>query len=72
MAFAQPSFIKNIKGKTVKSFVEVDPGEDFDEKWPGILFTDGSILVIQQDAEGNGPGFMALESKDGKDLGCAG
>ena len=70
MAFAQPSFIKNIKGKTVKSFVEVDTGND--EKWPGILFTDGSILVIQQDPEGNGPGFMALEGKDGKDLGCAG
>jgi hypothetical protein len=67
--FIQPQFKKNIKGKIVKQVVEVDAGGD--EKFPGLEFTDGSILVVQRDPEGNGGGFMSLE-KDGKALGCAG
>lgn len=67
--FVQPAFRKNIAGKTIKGVVEVDVGGD--EKFPGLAFTDGSVLIIQRDPEGNGGGFMALE-KNGKDLGCAG
>lgn len=69
MAHADPAFVKNIKGKVVKGFVNADAGGD--EPFPALEFTDGSILVVQCDPEGNGGGFMSLE-KNGKDLGCAG
>lgn len=65
----EPELQKNLKGKVVKGVVSVDAGGD--EKFPGIAFTDGSLLTIQCDPEGNGPGFMVLE-KGGKHLGCAG
>lgn len=70
MLHVQPEFMKNIAGKTVAHFVKVDAGDG--EMWPGLKFTDGSILVIQRDPEGNGGGFMNLESKNGEQLGCAG
>ena len=69
MTFAQPEFKKNIKGKVVKAYVQADAGGD--EPFPALEFTDGSVLVIQRDPEGNGGGFMTLE-KDGEDLGSAG
>jgi len=68
--FFQPKFKKNIIGRTIEAVVNVSVGGD--EVWPGLQLDDGSILVIQADAEGNGGGFMTLESKDGKDLGCGG
>jgi hypothetical protein len=67
---ADPSFKKALKGKTVLHVVAVDVGDD--ETWPGIQFTDGSILTIQRDPEGNGPGFATLEDKDGNNLGAMG
>lgn len=69
MTFISPEFKKNIIGKTVKRAVLCDAGGD--EKFPGLEFTDGSILVVTRDPEGNGPGFMNLEHGD-KDLGGAG
>lgn len=65
MTYISPEFKKNIKGRTVKEVAKDQ--NDF----PCLVFTDGSVLVVQCDPEGNGPGFMSLE-KDGKDLGCAG
>lgn len=69
MVIAQPEFKKAIIGKVVKRFIKADAGGD--EPFPALEFTDGSILVVMSDPEGNGGGFMALE-KDGKDIGCAG
>jgi hypothetical protein len=68
--FFQPAFKKNIVGRKIVACVNVDTGGD--EPWPGLQLDDGSILTIQSDAEGNGGGFMALEGKDGEDLGCGG
>ena len=68
--FFQPAFKKNIVGRTIVACVNVDTGGD--EPWPGLKLDNGAILVIQRDAEGNGGGFMALEGKNGEDLGCSG
>jgi hypothetical protein len=68
--FFQPDFKKNIVGRKIVACVNVDTGGD--EPWPGLQLDNGAILVIQCDPEGNGGGFMQLESKDGKDLGCGG
>jgi hypothetical protein len=68
--FIQPEFKKNITGRKIVAVVNVDTGGE--EPWPGLKLDNGAILVIQRDAEGNGGGFMSLESKDGEDLGCAG
>ncbi len=68
--FYQPKFKKAIVGRKIVAVVNVAVGDD--EVWPGLELDDGSLLIIQQDPEGNGGGFMRLESKDGKDLGCGG
>jgi len=68
--FFQPNFKKNIVGRKIVACVLVDTGGD--EPWPGLKLDDGSILVIQADAEGNGGGFMTLEGNNGDDLGCGG
>ena len=69
-AMCTNDFRTNITGKTVKAFISADVGHE-SECFPAIEFTDGSILVIGRDAEGNGPGFADLV-KGGKDLGQAG
>ena len=68
--FYQPAFKKNIVGRTITAVVNVDAGGDM--VYPGLQLDDGSILSITCDPEGNAGGFMQLESKDGKDLGCGG
>lgn len=65
-----PSFKKAITGRTIKACINVDVGGG--DLWPGLLLDDGSILTIQRDAEGNGGGHMALQSKDGERLGEGG
>lgn len=72
--FFQPEFLKNLVGRTITACVKADVSGDDTESlvFPGLQLDDGSILVIQRDPEGNGGGFMALESKDGKSLGCGG
>lgn len=64
----QKEFVKAIKGKTVAAVLPVSEDEEF----PGLLFTDGTALIVQSDAEGNGPGFMVLQNKNGNEIGCAG
>ena len=68
--YADTKFKKAMKGKVVDSIVGVDSGEG--DPWPGLRFTDGSVLVIQCDPEGNGPGFAYLQDKDGNDVGGMG
>lgn len=68
--FCDPQFKKAIIGRKVKNVVSVDVGEE--NGWPGLLFDDGSCLVIQRDPEGNGPGFAVLQDKNGKDIGGIG
>lgn len=68
--FFQPKFKTAITGRTITACVKVDVGGG--ETWPGLKLDDGSILTIQRDAEGNGGGFMSLESKTGENLGCGG
>ena len=55
-----------LKGKTVL-FVGWAPMPDCRERAPSIVFTDGSVLVLQSDPEGNGPGAGAFRDtrKDG-------
>lgn len=44
-----------LRGKTV-AFVMHAPYEDSNRHAPTLVFTDGSILILQADDEGNGPG----------------
>jgi hypothetical protein len=67
--FYSKEFKKNLIGRTITAVVNVDVGGDI---FPGLTLDNGSILTVQADAEGNAGGFMALESKDGEDLGCGG
>jgi len=69
MIFADREFRRAIQGKVVKGYVTCDVGGD--EPFPGVEFTDGTVLIVQRDPEGNGPGFMQLE-KNGEVIGCAG
>ncbi len=64
-------FKRNLMGRTVVGFVSVDIGSGT-ERWPGLKMDDGSIVLIQTDAEGNGGGFMSLIAPDGSPAGCAG
>lgn len=68
--YADPKIKRALRGKVVAGVVGVDNGEG--DPWPGIRFTDGSVLVIQCDPEGNGPGFACLYDVDGNDVGGMG
>jgi hypothetical protein len=68
--FFQPAFKKAIIGRTIKACVKLNVGGD--EAWPALRLDDDSLLIIQQDPEGNGGGFMSLIDKDHKDIGCGG
>lgn len=48
-------------GKTIKSVVRDGDTEGIGEMY-GYQFTDGTVAWIQQDAEGNGPGFLNIEA----------
>lgn len=67
--FYQDKFQKALTGKVVSHCL---PAGTDDEPYPGIVFTDGSVLIVQSDAEGNSGGFMALYDRKGKSLGCGG
>ena len=50
-------------GKTIAQ-VCIDENEIYsDGETFGLIFTDGTVAWIQQDAEGNGPGFLGIEAK---------
>ena len=57
----------NLKGKTVSHVEYITDEEMRDNEWGGhapvVVFTDGSILVLLSDNEGNGPG--AGRARDG-------
>ena len=66
----QPQFKKALLGRKIVGFIALDVGGG--QQWPALRLDDGSMLVIQQDSEGNGGGFMSLLNKDEKEIGCAG
>ena len=49
-------------GKTIAKVVRDGNPEGIGEMY-GYQFTDGTVAWIQQDAEGNGPGFLQIEVK---------
>lgn len=48
--------------------VTVDEGEF----WPGLELDNGTLIVIQRDAEGNGPGVAVVTDSTGNTLGYIG
>ncbi len=61
---------KQVVGKTITGVVEVDAGGD--EKWLGLRLSDGTLLVVQSDPEGNGGGFAMLYDSKGSNIAGAG
>lgn len=55
------SFTRALTGRRIESVTKVDVNGDV---WPGLTLDDGSILIIQRDAGGNGGGHMVLEKGD--------
>ena len=49
-------------GKTIKRVVRDGNPDGIGEMY-GLECTDGTVAWIQQDAEGNGPGFLSIEVK---------
>jgi hypothetical protein len=65
----QPEFKKALVGRKIVAVVNADVGG---ELWPGLKLDDGSMLIIQRDAEGNGGGFMVLMDSHDNEVGCGG
>lgn len=55
--------LRHLRGKKIVAVVPVDIGFN-GETWPGIHLDDGSVLLVQRDAEGNGGGWLKLIRAD--------
>ena len=68
LAFFSEGFKKATFNQKIVEFTSVDVGNG--EMWPGVKLGNGTLLIFQQDAEGNGAG-AAVAVKGDKTLGMA-
>ena len=68
MATKQKHYFSSLEGKTIKRVTTLGKAdlEDFAWDWvspeetTALIFTDGTVAVLLQDPEGNGPGWLEL------------
>lgn len=70
--FYDSTFKKALVGRKIVAVVNAEVGNESGELWPALKLDDGSLLIIQRDAEGNGGGFMVLMDSHDHEVGCGG